>query len=92
MAPQNIGASSQTIRKNRRSLREPHKTTEAEKEMSQREGIFDVDAIPSSQDEPVRTTLVKEEAQAPMMTDMKFIHTTLRRATKQVTRATYNNL
>jgi hypothetical protein len=47
MAPPNIGASSQTIRKNRRSLREPHETTEAEKEMSQREGIFDVDAIPS---------------------------------------------
>jgi hypothetical protein len=48
--------------------------------------------FPPAQDEPVRTTLVKEEAQAPMMTDMKFIHTTLRRATKQVTWATYNNL
>jgi hypothetical protein len=39
--------------------------------MAQREGIVDVDAIPSPQVEPVSATLVEEEAQAPMMTDME---------------------
>jgi hypothetical protein len=38
--------------------------------MAQREGIVDVDTIPSPQVEPVTATLVEEEEQAPMMVRM----------------------
>jgi hypothetical protein len=39
--------------------------------MAHREGIVDVDVIPSPQVEPVSPTLVEEEAQAPTMTGME---------------------
>jgi len=53
------------------SLRSPHETVEAKREMAQREGIFDVDAITPPQIEPVRTTLVEEEVKSPTMSNME---------------------
>jgi len=62
MAPPNIGSPSQIARKTWSSIRAPHETIEVEQEMAHREGIVDVDVIPSPQVEPVSPTLVKEEA------------------------------
>jgi hypothetical protein len=55
----------------KQSLGHHTETPEVEQEMAQREGIFDVDTIPSPQIEPVSATLVEEEEQSPMMTDME---------------------
>jgi hypothetical protein len=71
MAPPNIGALSQTVRKTRSNILAPHETVEVEEEMDQREGKFDVDAIPSPQIKLVSPTLVEEEAHAPMTADME---------------------
>jgi hypothetical protein len=54
----------------RSSHRSPQETTEEQHEFTQREGIIDVDAIPSPQVEPVSATLVKEEEQAKTMAGM----------------------
>jgi hypothetical protein len=65
MAPPNFGAPTQTTWKTHSIHRSPQETTEAEEEFTQREGIVDVDAIPSLQVKPVSSTLVKEEEKAP---------------------------
>jgi hypothetical protein len=67
MAPPKVGAPSQTTYKTRSSLRSPQETAEVAQEMAQREGIVDVDAIPSPQIEPVTTTLVEEEEKSLTM-------------------------
>jgi hypothetical protein len=43
---------------------------EAEQEFTQREGIIDVEAIPSLQVKPVSTTMVEEEEQALTTVEM----------------------
>jgi hypothetical protein len=71
MAPPNIGASIQTVRKTRNNIREPHETTKAEQEMAHREGVVDVNAIHSLCFEPSSPTPVVEEAQTPTTISME---------------------
>jgi hypothetical protein len=71
MAPPNIRVLSLTVRKTRNNIRAPHETTEVEQEMAHREGVVDVDTIPSAQVKPTSPTPVVEEAQAPTTTSME---------------------
>jgi hypothetical protein len=65
-----LGASSQTTRKTRSSVRAPYETGEAEPETTQRGEFIDVDAIPSPHVEPTSPTPVEEESQPPVMAGM----------------------
>jgi hypothetical protein len=71
MSPPNVGALSLTARKTRNNIREPHETMEVEQEMAHREGVVNVDTIPSARVKPTSPTPVVEEAQAPTTTSME---------------------
>jgi hypothetical protein len=71
MAPPNIGALIQTTRKTRSIIRAPHETVKARKEMAHKEGVVDVDTIPSLHIEPTIPTPAVEEAQDQTTTAME---------------------
>jgi hypothetical protein len=71
MAPPKVGAPRQTSQKTHNRFSSLQETTEVKQEFAQREGIINVDAIPSPQVEPVSATLLEKEEKAPMMVRME---------------------
>jgi hypothetical protein len=61
MEPPKVNAPSQTTQKTHRSHRSQQEISKEEHEFTQREGIVDVNAIPSPQVEPMSATPVEEE-------------------------------
>jgi hypothetical protein len=70
MEPPKFVAPRQVARKTQSSTRSSQEPAGEEKVHTQPEGIIDVKAIPSPQDETVITTLVEEEGKSPKIVRM----------------------
>jgi hypothetical protein len=71
MAPPKLEEPCKVAIKTQSNTKSLQETTREEQAHRHVEGVVDVDAIPSPQDEPVNATIVEEEGQAPMVMRME---------------------
>jgi hypothetical protein len=70
MAPPKMDVPSHVAKKTHIKVTEPQEINEGVPKTTQRGEFIDIDAIPSTHEEPTSLTLVEEEAQDPTTTSM----------------------